>query len=79
MTKIAKPIMATLVLTLGHAGAFAEADQPQPSIGNGAKNWITAEGVTRDQGTLTFSEVQIDGNGRLLLWRVEKKLQYLIR
>ncbi len=68
MTKIAKSIMAVLVLTLGHTGAFAQADQqPQPSIGNGTKNWINVEGVTRDQGTLTFSEVQIDGNGWLVI------------
>ena len=57
MTKIAKSIMAILVLTLGHTFAFAQADQQQqPSIGNGTKNWINVEGVTRDQGTLTFSE-----------------------
>ena len=39
--------------------------QAQISTGNGDKNWITVEGVTRDDGTLTFSEVQIDGNGWL--------------
>ena len=40
---------------------------PQISIGNGAKNWITTEGVRRADGTLTFSEVQIDGNGWLVI------------
>ncbi len=40
---------------------------PQVSIGNGAKNWITTEGVKRADGTLTFSEVQIDGNGWLVI------------
>lgn len=40
---------------------------PQVSIGNGARNWITTEGVTRTDGTLTFSEVQIDGNGWLVI------------
>ncbi len=68
MAKIAKSIMTFLVFTLGHAGAFAQADQQtKPGIGNGTKNWITVEDVTRDQDTLTFSEVQIDGNGWLVI------------
>jgi hypothetical protein len=37
------------------------------TIGNGDQNWIIVDGVTRDQGTLTFSEVQIDGNGWLVI------------
>lgn len=68
MTKIAKSMMAVLALTLAHTGAFAQEDQqPQRSIGNGTDNWITVEDVTRDEGTLTFSEVQIDGNGWLVI------------
>lgn len=43
-------------------------DEPAPrSMGNGSKNWITLEGVTRDEGTLTFAEVQIEGNGWLVI------------
>jgi hypothetical protein len=73
MRKIAQLFVATLAFTLGHTGAFAQTDpQPQPSIGNGIKNWITVEGVTRDQGTLTFSEVQIDGNGWLVIHPFEE-------
>ncbi len=65
---IARSIMAVLVFALGHAGVVAQSDQqPQITIGNGAQNWITVEGVTRDQGTLTFAEVQIDGNGWLVI------------
>ncbi|PCJ25564.1 MAG: hypothetical protein COA96_07005 [SAR86 cluster bacterium] len=42
------------------------------SIGNGSKNWITTEGVTREESTLTFSEVQIDGNGWLVIHPFEE-------
>jgi hypothetical protein len=68
MTKIANSVAAILILALGYTGAFAKTDQPAPpGIGNGTDNWITVEGVTRDEGTLTFSEVHIDGNGWLVI------------
>ena len=38
-----------------------------PTLGNGEKNWIHVEGATREGDTLTFREVQIDGNGWLVL------------
>ena len=60
--------MAILALALVQTDLLAQTDQqPQRSIGNGAKNWITLEGVSREQGTLTFSEVQIDGDGWLVI------------
>lgn len=40
---------------------------PQIFIGNGEKTWITAEGAHRQDGTPTFSEFQIDGNGWLVI------------
>lgn len=40
---------------------------PQISLGNGDKNWIVTDDVTRDDATLTFSEVTIDGNGWLVM------------
>jgi hypothetical protein len=65
---VVRSAMAILVLALGHATAHAQSDAaPQMSIGNGASNWITVEDVSRDQSTLTFSEVQIDGNGWLVI------------
>ena len=68
MKLIAKSFVTVLLLTLYFTGVFAQTDQaPQISIGNGAKNWITVEGVSRIEGTLTFSEVQIDGNGWLVI------------
>lgn len=64
----AKSTMAVLVVALGHAYVAAQSEQQsQITMGNGAQNWITVEGVTRDQGTLTFAEVQIDGNGWLVI------------
>ena len=59
---LARSIMTVLVLCLGYTSV-----QAQISMGNGEKNWITVEDVTRDQSTLTFSEVQIDGNGWLVI------------
>ncbi len=47
--------------------AQTQADTPKVSIGNGEKNWIQVEGVTREGSTLVFSEVQIDGNGWLVM------------
>ena len=40
---------------------------PQITFGNGDANWIVIDGMTRTGSTLTFSEVQIDGNGWLVL------------
>jgi hypothetical protein len=40
---------------------------PKVTLGNGDANWIIVEDVSRDQATLTFSEVRIDGNGWLVL------------
>lgn len=37
------------------------------SLGNGASNWIVVEGVQRNDSTLTFSEIKIDGNGWLVM------------
>lgn len=40
---------------------------PKISLGNGEKNWIVVEGLTRQESTLTFKEVHIDGNGWLVI------------
>jgi len=37
------------------------------SMGNGTKNWIDVAGVTRSGSVLNFPEVQIDGNGWLVI------------
>lgn len=61
-------IAGLAALGLSFTAAQAQSDAaPERSIGNGSKNWITTEGVQRQDGTLTFSEVQIDGNGWLVI------------
>lgn len=45
----------------------ADEHAPKMSMGNGEKNSITVEGVTRKDSVLTFSEVTIDGNGWLVM------------
>jgi hypothetical protein len=47
--------------------AAADAPAAEISLGNGESNWVVVDGVTRAGDTLTFSEVQIDGNGWLVL------------
>ena len=37
------------------------------SIGNGSENWIQTEGMQRDGNVLKFAEVQIDGDGWLVI------------
>jgi|TARA_B110000090_G_scaffold205218_1_gene252561 hypothetical protein len=66
--KMIRAIIGVVALSFGFSVAQAQTDAaPQRSIGNGEKNWITTEGVQRQDGTLTFSEVQIDGNGWLVI------------
>ncbi|MFK7894400.1 MAG: hypothetical protein AB8G23_01115 [Myxococcota bacterium] len=40
---------------------------PQISFANGESNWIITEGLSRSGRAFTFKEVQIDGNGWLVL------------
>mgnify|MGYP000011689423 FL=1 len=66
--RVLKPLFVLLLLACGHASVQAQTQQAsQISIGNGENNWITVEGVIRDQSTLTFSEVQIAGDGWLVI------------
>ena len=67
-SKTIQTIIGVAVLGFGFSVAQEQSDAtPERSIGNGSKNWITTEGVQRQDGTLTFSEVQIDGNGWLVI------------
>ena len=47
--------------------AAAPAEAPAISMGNGESNWIETEGAKRDGATFTFREVQIGGNGWLVM------------
>ncbi len=61
-------LLLIFFISLAQSSVLAQSDQaPHISIGNGSQNWITVEGVTREGGTLTFSEVQIDGDGWLII------------
>ncbi len=44
-----------------------QSDAPKITMGNGELNWIMVDGITRDDSTLTVEEVQIDGNGWLVM------------
>ena len=43
------------------------ASAPKITLGNGTANWIVTEGATRKGATFTFREVQIDGDGWLVM------------
>lgn len=40
---------------------------PRVKLGNGEKSWIVTDGMTRNGSSMTFREVQIQGNGYLVL------------
>jgi hypothetical protein len=42
------------------------------SVGNGEANWIITDGATRDGATFVFPEVQINGNGWLVMHPFEE-------
>ena len=66
--RIFRSLLIIATFGLGFSVVQAQSDAaPQLPIGNGAKNWIMTEGMQRAEGTLTFSEVQIDGNGWLVI------------
>ncbi|MEE4280443.1 MAG: hypothetical protein V2I41_00765, partial [Pseudomonadales bacterium] len=68
LQRVLKIFVSTLVVLLSQMNLQAEeAATPAFSMGNGANNWIDVAGVTRDDSVLTFPEVQIDGNGWLVI------------
>jgi len=61
-------IFSLLVLCGGvSAEESYEAQKAQITMGNGEKNWILVDGVKRNDSTLTFAEVNINGNGWLVM------------
>jgi hypothetical protein len=65
---VLKVIGSMLLTLLSGLSPQAEESQKQAfSMGNGANNWIDVAGVTRSDSVLTFPEVQIDGNGWLVI------------
>ncbi len=47
--------------------AQAAPERPKVNMGNGLKNWIVVDGVTRENKVLTFPEVHVDGNSWLVM------------
>ena len=43
------------------------ASTPKITLGNGTENWIVTEDIVRKGATFTFREVQIDGDGWLVM------------
>ena len=58
-----KRIAAALVIAFTPTIALAQA----MSMGNGDKNWISVDDFEREGTILTFAEVQIDGDGWLVI------------
>lgn len=58
-----KKIAAAIVIAFAPIMAFGQA----MSMGNGEKNWISVDDFQRDGTVLTFAEVQIDGDGWLVI------------
>ncbi|MFT5803239.1 MAG: hypothetical protein ACI9R8_000274 [Candidatus Paceibacteria bacterium] len=56
-----------LMLSCSLHGYAEPAGESRFSMGNGTKNWIDVVGVTRNGSVLNFPEVQIDGNGWLVV------------
>ena len=66
--QIARLSVPVLMLVFASFNIGAQEEQKSEfSMGNGAKNWIDVKGVTREESLLTFPEVQIDGNGWLVI------------
>lgn len=64
--------LSTAVILLCSLNSYAEGHseahtKSEFSMGNGTKNWIDVAGVTRNGSVLNFPEVQIDGNGWLVV------------
>ena len=57
----------TLILLFSLNSYAEEPAESASSMGNGTKNWIDVAGVTRNGSVLNFPEVQIDGNGWLVV------------
>ncbi len=60
-------LILPLILFSGLSLQAEEAAKAAFSMGNGEKNWIDVAGVTRNDSVLTFPEVQINGNGWLVI------------
>ncbi len=67
ISSIVKAFACLLVLTIASPILSVAQEGASISIGNGSQNWIQTEGMQRDGNVLKFSEVQIDGDGWLVI------------
>ena len=75
MLKINISVVSFILCALVAPQVFADnskaptpaASVPKITLGNGIANWIVTEGATRKGATFTFREVQIDGDGWLVM------------
>ena len=68
LRRFLRKIQGVTLILLFSLNSYAE--EPAESafiLGNGTKNWIDVAGVTRNGSVLNFPEVQIDGNGWLVV------------
>lgn len=63
-----KALAATLVLAFAASAALAqeETEPPAVTLGNGEKNWIVVDGVTRAETTKTYTEQRITGERAMI-------------
>ena len=59
------------LIAIFSAPSLAE-EAPAFSMGNGEKNWISVDQATRQDNVLTFAEVNIAGNGWLVMHPFEE-------
>ena len=57
----------SFVSPISSAEEYKSAAAPQITLGNGEKSWIIVNDMKRNESTLTFSEVNIDGSGFLVM------------
>jgi hypothetical protein len=60
-------VFISFVTPISNAKEHQSDAAPQITLGNGEKSWIIVDDLKRDESTLTFSEVNIDGAGFLVM------------
>ena len=69
LPNFSKTIVYSVLVLWGNAVAEETytKEAPKITLGNGDQNWILVDAVQRSDSTLTFAEVNIDGNGWLVM------------
>jgi len=71
VSKLFFSTLAATIISIMSMTSYAEENKPeaapQITMGNGEESWIISDDVKRNGTTLTFSEVNIDGPGFLVM------------